>query len=283
LSPISPPNRSASGKARAAMLKRAELDPTTTQPSHLAHEDIKQEPDLFQPRYDSIAYSPGRSETHIAELAKIARRGQELDPVTVAAFGDEWFLIDGHHRLAAYQEAGWTKPIPVNALQSELRGEERITWAVEMTFADNAKNRLNMNTADKVDGAWRAISRKTEQSKAHAKRTFGVSDGTVAAMRRVRDDLEEAGRPAEAFPSWRMAKSELRRLKEDDGEPRDFDQMWDMQKRHIARRLKPVMEMNLSPESLAEALEAYSPGIVQLMAETQGTDRFGFGDDDDDL
>jgi hypothetical protein len=262
---IDPPNRSAIRWEAAQLAAQDAGGSLDSSPDQLDREDIHEAPNLFQPRFDSIAYAPGRSGAHVAELARIAKRGTPLDPVTVVAFGDRWYLVDGHHRLAAYGEAGWAKPVPVRAVGSALRGQERVDWAIALSIADNAKNRLNISTADKADAAWLAIARKADRSKADMVATYGISDGLVADMRRVRGDLEAAGMPPAACTGWRAAKRERDRLRDDagPGAPGDFGEM---RRRQAAKRLQPVMEMRLPPDQLAEALEQFSPGIVEAMA-----------------
>lgn len=262
---IDPPNRAAMRWEVDQLVKLDAGGSLDGAPEHLGRGDIHEAPNLFQPRFDSIAYAPGRSEAHVAELARVVRRGLPLDPVTVASFGDRWYLVDGHHRLAAYTEAGWSKPIPVQALQSPLRGKDRVDWAIGQSIADNAKSRLNISTADKVDGAWLAVARGAAMTKADMVATFGVSDGTVAAMRRTRKSLEAAGVHPAKWPSWRRAQRELAQLSGDgtSSPSRDFG---DMRRRQVAKRLHPVMAMRLPPDQLGEALEQFSPGIVEAMA-----------------
>ena len=61
---------------------------------------------------------------------------------------------------------------------------------------------------------------------------------------------------------WNMAKAELRQLSGKKSGSFDFA---NRQRREAAKRLKGVMDMHLSPGDLAEALEAFSPGIVEAM------------------
>jgi hypothetical protein len=259
------PNRMARPREWKALAKLAKCEPRQDTPVSLPREDIRQMPSVLQPRFDSIAYAPGRSEGHIAELARIAKGGVELDPVTIVAFGNGWYLVDGHHRLAAYEAAGWERPIPVRVLQSDIRGEDRVHWAVHQSVVDNKKSRLNMSNGDKLDNAWLSVATGSSMSKAETARTFGVSDSTVASMRKAKADLEEAGGDPQRMFGWRMAQTELRRLAGDDA-GRGGSDFRERQRREAAKRLKGIMEMRLAPRELADALEAYSPGLVEAMA-----------------
>ena len=261
---IPAPNRAATEQERKHLTKKAALAQQRTDcPDRLAVRDIRQAPNLFQPRFDSIAYAPGRSDGHITGLAQVARAGNELDPITIAAFGAEWFLIDGHHRLAAYAEAGWTKPVPVRALHSDLRGEDRVEWAIQQSYADNKKNRLNLVPADKADGAWAAVARGVKLSIAGTAEMYDVSERTVATMRKVKRELEAFDAHMPSLTSWRRAKGELRSLQDHDAPSTDLSER---RRRILAKRLAPAMGLQVTPGQLAEALEAFEPGIVDAMA-----------------
>jgi hypothetical protein len=43
-----------------------------------------------------------------------------LDPLVVWWGGSRFYLIEGHHRLAAYRTAKWSKPVPVIEFQGTL-------------------------------------------------------------------------------------------------------------------------------------------------------------------
>lgn len=235
-------------------------------PTDLPMALINEEPNLFQPRFESIGFAPGRSEAHVAGLAKTAKRGDPLDPVSVVSFGDKWYLVDGHHRLAAYRQVEWSGDVPVNTLETQLRGDSRITWAIEQSYADNKKNRLSLSSDDKSDGAWRAVARGDALSQAETASTYGVSPRTVGTMRETKKKLEGLNCRTVLMVrlGWRGAKRDLRdREENNDG----LGTSWkEAQQRKLAKRLRGVMDMNPTAKQLAEALEAYSPNIVAEMA-----------------
>ena len=123
------PRRDMAGKERMRLAKLSTTGSRSDTPDVLEIRQIKEMPNVFQPRFDSIWFAPGRSEGHVADLAKIPKAGRSLDPVTVMAFGQHWVLVDGHHRMAAYKEAGGPKAVPVVVLRSDLRGKDRVEWA----------------------------------------------------------------------------------------------------------------------------------------------------------
>lgn len=259
------PDRHRRPQERRRLEKLARRAPRSDSPTHLALDEIHQSQALFQPRYDSIVYAPGRSEAHVAQLARVAQNGSNLDPLKVAAFGNDWYLVDGHHRLQAYEKAGWAKPICVQVLHSDLTGSDRIDWAVRESSHDNKKNRLSMSDTDKMDAAWASVAREDEASISRTAELFGISKRSVATMRSIAQALRAEEVSLALIHSWASAKNEKRRLTDDgDRDGGDFDHEA-KRRRLAARNLKGAMQMNLPPRLLAEVLESYSPGIVEAM------------------
>ena len=260
------PDRQRRPMERRRLEKLARQSPRSDSPTHVQIDKIKQSQAVFQPRFDSIVYAPGRSESHVTQLARIAKRGSPLDPLKIAAFGNDWYLIDGHHRLQAYQQVGWCEPIPVQVLQSDLTGAARVDWAVRESTNDNKKNRLAMSDGDKMDAAWAAVAREDEGSVSETAERYGVSLRSVANMRKVAKTLTEGTVPPVAIHSWSAARREAKRLAgHDEMDRSDFDHDA-KRKRLVARKLKGAMQMNLPPRLLAEVLENFSPGLVDAMA-----------------
>jgi hypothetical protein len=257
------PRRLQAEKERQKLIKKDEKGSRTDTPAVLPLAKLKTVEALFQPRFDSIAYAPGRSEGHVAILSAAAKGNADLDPLMVVAFGQDWYLVDGHHRVEAYRQAGRTDPVPIKVLPSELRGAERVSWAHEASFSDNKKNRLNLSGADKADGAWRAVAAGELGSKSETALKYGVGPSTIANMRQTKKALEGLEADFTNLQSWSAAKRELAWLGGSDGAERSNFQ--ERQKMLLARNLKRAMQMNPAPGMLAAALEAYSPGIVNAM------------------
>ena len=262
---IDTPSPDRNAPAFRKMTKEAAKAPRSDSPASLSREAIHEAPELFQPRFDSVVYAPGRSEAHINKLAGEARAGKPLDPVTVVAFGNRWYLVDGHHRLQAYADAGWAKDIPVKAEHCQVSGPERIEWAIGLSLAENKKDRLPLSDKDKLTRAWQAVARGASGSKSELAGRYGVSDRTIANMRKAANDLEAAGKDVEYIPSWSRAQAELKALVADgDGSGGEFDR--DARTRlELAKRLRPVMDVRARPMLLLEALEAYSPTLLDEM------------------
>lgn len=265
-SDIEVPNYSRNAEAFAAMAREAVVEPRQDQPECLPIEAIMQAPDLFQPRHDSIAYAPGRSEGHISALAKEPKAGRPLDPVTVVDMGGKWFLVDGHHRMQAYRRAKWKREVPVNVVQSNLQAAERVEWAITLSIAENAKAKLGLVEADKMARAWQAVAREAPGSIAGLSKTYGVSERTIANMRKVRATLADAGKDLELTPSWSAANRAFRELEGLQSSGKDWDEA---QRRQVAKRLKSVLEMRPDAAMLLELLEANNPYILEEMLQAK--------------
>ncbi|WP_425661925.1 ParB N-terminal domain-containing protein [Roseobacter sp. EG26] len=69
---------------------------------------IETRPDVFQFRHSEVY------EHHVGDLAKALQSAGGLDALTLWQDPEtgSLVLVDGHHRLAAYQQTGWTKKVP---------------------------------------------------------------------------------------------------------------------------------------------------------------------------
>lgn len=215
---------------------------------------------LFQPRGFSLTMNPGASRKHVETMARAVSRGGALDPLVIAAFGEKWVLIDGHHRRAAYKQAGHANPIRVAVVESTLGGLQRVRWAVGLSVALNSKNKLAMSAEDKFDAAWRLVVDSEELSKKEISAVTHVSDGTVAKMRRVSLALRAAGHrplPLRAM-RWGSARYEYKALHGSMGDNADGQER---RLRLLTKGLSRLITRSLPAALLLEAMEALRPGI----------------------
>src|SRR5262249_12361414 len=64
---------------------------------------------------------PARKGRNIAALKHaFGIQGKPFDPLSVFPAGGRYFVIDGHHRLAAYEAAGWEGLIPIKVFEGSL-------------------------------------------------------------------------------------------------------------------------------------------------------------------
>ena len=92
---------------------------------------------------------------HTLALAQALEDNKKgLDPLVVWWGGSRFYLIEGHHRLAAYRTAKWSKPVPVIEFQGTLE-EARLH-----ALGGNVKDKLRMTGTEKSEAAWKLIKEK---------------------------------------------------------------------------------------------------------------------------
>ncbi len=157
-------------------------------------QDIRERLELFQPRRPGWG-TRTLDTKHVNNLkTRITRKG-ELDPVLVVKLatinpytgeidGDEWVVVDGHHRLEAYRKAKHTEPIRCQWFPGSVRE------AMDASVHRNEKVHLPIDQGDKAEAAWTRTlldwnGTGWRSSKVQVVTLTGSSDGTVATMRRT--------------------------------------------------------------------------------------------------
>ncbi|SFN95487.1 ParB-like nuclease domain-containing protein [Bradyrhizobium sp. Ghvi] len=281
-------------------LKEAEADLVRPEGSdgkpvyaHVPPQDIAERLELFQPRRPG--YGLRKVDTqHVNALAtRITRKG-ELDPVLVVKLGSKWVVVDGHHRIAAYQKLKYKAPIKCEWFAGTVRE------AMDESLRRNEKTHLRVEQADKAEAAWTRTlmdwdGKGWSSSKAQVVTLTGASDGTVAQMRRVvkwhdnyktgvdkhptGEKLFRALGPDLRRHSWNKAKMVLLDLA-----PKE----WDMNDAaaKLARGLVTRMTTKLSedPEVTARALWLYDrdlcPNLVKALQDVMRSEKEAEGDEE---
>jgi hypothetical protein len=162
----------------------------------LALRDIHVADRVFQPRL--IEANRYASEEHIRELARAIRaQGEPLDPLLVVAIGPQFFIVDGHHRHAAYHAVEWDQPVPVEVFSGTL------AQAIDEAIRRNSKNKLSMYKNDKLESAWRLVKAGDHRTVEIMKLTT-VSNRTVATMKKV---LANGGYQVRELPWWEARRA----------------------------------------------------------------------------
>lgn len=220
---------------------------------------VQTDEDTFQPR------GGGLNEAHVAALQDVLRQGGQLDPLCLwedPATG-ALTVADGHHRLEAYLRHGKTKNIPASIYRCDKR------TALLIPIQDNAKARLPLSYVDRANWAWK-LTVEGEQSKATVVASCGISDGTVAQMRRVWRELQAKGE--DAPKTWWEAQ--LLNKGGDDREWSDEERdAWVqglVQRAH--RQFGPALAdiIQRSPEAAAELLERCAGRHLDSMMDCLG-------------
>jgi ParB-like chromosome segregation protein Spo0J len=236
---------------------RSKAAPTSAadRPDTLPLASIVTMPALFQPR--------GEDERHISELVRAIKARGDVEPVIVIQVGDKAVLIDGHHRVAAYGLAKATSAVPVKYFEGTL--EEAVLEAGRA----NSKAKLPMNNQDRQNYAWRLVLMDT-YSKRQIMDAAAVSDGQVAAMRRVKKSLGNAAYDA---PSWWRAQREAKGIAwqeiDDDERERRLEELAQDYADRLSKEFSTKLANN--PEVAARALSIHFgrrlPELARAMEE----------------
>lgn len=161
--------------------------------------DIKTAEELFQYRY-------GIDPSHVTDLAgELTRHPDGLEPVLVWESNAGIILLDGHHRMLAYQKAAWSKPIPVQYSSAETVAEAR-----RLALTANSRNKKAYSKSEKSNGAWGMVCARNEDgttvfSKTVTANSAGVSETQVAVMRRTYEKLRADNEDPARFTDWTAA------------------------------------------------------------------------------
>jgi hypothetical protein len=155
--------------------------------TQLRWQDIKAaKPGVFQWRdAECDRYDKAR---HVSTLMRaLSITGKPLDPLLVFPAGSKFFLIEGHHRHAAYRYADWKDPVPVEVFSGSL------DEACMAALRGNNKDKLPMTRIEKSNAAWRLVL-EDKLSKNEIKELGLVGRTTVGDMRHTRDKIQAAGK-----------------------------------------------------------------------------------------
>jgi hypothetical protein len=142
---------------------------------------------------------------HLDELTRVVKATKKpLDPVVVTAVGSKFYVLEGHHRLEAYQAVRWRRPISVKYF------EGTVTQAQDEALRLNIKDKLALSRGEKFDAAFRMVKRN-EKTYEQIKDITTVSVRTLATMAALLRD-----HPVAKDYTWGRARSLQFPKREDD-------------------------------------------------------------------
>ena len=148
---------------------------------------------VFQPR--TFVENDYEQEQHLRALTEALKRkprgSKWLDPVVIKEIDHYWVCIDGHHRLDAYAKAK-IEFVHVDIFLGTV--DEAVVFAGE----ENNKAKRNLSQQDRLEFAWR-LTTTGIGSKGEVIARSGVSDGTVAKMRRMCRELKKQKRKPDSL------------------------------------------------------------------------------------
>ncbi len=206
---------------------------------------------MFQWR--QFAREPVRSGAHVAELVRALRNGgKPFEALLVFPAGGLYFLMDGHHRLAAYEAADWREPVPVKVFQGSL--DEARVAALE----SNSRDKLPMRGEDKAEAAWRLVKEEKFSKKCLVDLGL-VANGTIGNMRAKWNEIKHA------------LEREIKDVEEDAGDTQLMIMPW-VQARHWKPGERTEEEVDEWREGKIQALvdRLIKTGIAKEMGKNTG-------------
>lgn len=192
----------------------------------------------------------------------------QLEPLLAAEIDGSLFLLDGHHRLWAYQRAG-RDTLPVRAIPMDR------TKAVLLSKLTNCSERsLEMHSEQRRDAAWQYVAVLThrgtrelpqDQSLRTIAGRFGISKDTVSNMLRKLPKVKPKEFPADkcdpgtGFPRWKVVRDwRIQGCDEQlEHQPMTAQQWTQNEAIRVAKKLG-VLETGTTPEAWRLAVRLYA-------------------------
>jgi hypothetical protein len=204
---------------------------------------------------------------HIFDMAKATQNSGALEPILVFPVADKYYVMDGHHRLAAYLTAGWKDDIPTVVFTGSL------DEAIREALRSNSKNKLPMTAKDRTEAAWRLVKQgkpgEWPDSISDIKAMCNVGKGTVDRMRDVWTELlngqygDDKHDPRSL--TWKQAWAKHNGAKKEDF---DYDSWLEERAQNLANDIaRAKLHLAKDIEVTALALEILDPNLpAALMA-----------------
>lgn len=219
---------------------------------------------VFQ-RRDTFGNRHGREE-HVRDLKRAIQDSPEtMEPIDVWWGGDGWYLLDGHHRVLAYESLNFSGSVPVRAIGGSLAD------ALAHVGKANTRNKLPMSLDERNNLAVFYVCLFPQKSHREIAGMSGVGKSNVGNMKKAIDQVIALGHPRESLlgTSWyeiqRMARGAYESNYDRDGEMRKTAN-------EIKQALGPVLgkKPHLKVEALAMALEEISPALYRGLIDWVG-------------
>jgi len=230
---------------------------------------------VFQWRQDARNMVPRHNA--IFDMARaLWDKGDVLPPITVFPVGRNYFVMDGHHRLAAYDTAGWTEAIRVQVFTGSLRDAERAAMKA------NSRDKLPMSKPDKFNAAWRLVKQEYPKDTVPSiADTASIARSTVDNMRAALKKLKTMGVTKEVLKDmpWNAARDKAKGREEWKGVDPDWIKA---EAQKLVKQLsdaKLITQLIKRPQVTALALSMLADGFVEALVAEFG---YGYGEEPED-
>jgi hypothetical protein len=205
----------------------------------------------------------GARDDHIQTLANAIRdTGKPLDPILVFTVGDAFYVVDGHHRMAAYDTAKWRKVIPATVFEGTLEG------AADAGRARNIRDKLPMSRNDKREAAWTLGKRDPLPTREWISSETAVSPSSIDGMRKVLKALKATGVDEETIAGMTYAQALGKMGADDAGETWEYETWKQKEAEKIVKKIEATgigFMLRKDHEIAALALERVHASLVHTL------------------
>lgn len=244
-------------------------------PRSLPLTSLHAEPVVFQHReYDGD--SEWRIYNHVNELVAAIKREptERLDPITVWRCAERWIVLDGHFRLKAYQQFAEEKRTTPKSFKVPCKiftGDLIKAW--EFSVQANKKVVEPLTSTERSNAMWRRVCMSWQDgrwsdSKLDMERLGLVASNTISRMRRALKELigpQGVTKEDAMDMTWLEVITKERDCEADEFTAEDREEYI----QYLANLFRKTFGMfpTNSPEIFAEALERFSPKLMEGLTE----------------
>ncbi len=198
-------------------------------------------------------------ERHMRELIRTLELGRDLAPIVIMKLGKKLFVVDGHHRLAAYAAQGKTT-VPVQHFNGSL--EEAYFKSLDL----NIRDKLPIVRKDKWEAAYRLVKHKMRYE--HSLTWEEIAQRAVVSERLVYKMQATLRENPKAF-EWSWGETLGKAREEGTDYQPGSDDFRDEHARKLADQIMSKVHINLiaNPDITARALAMISEELPRALIE----------------
>lgn len=198
-------------------------------------------------------------EQHMRELMRALELSRNLQPIIVTRLGKKLYVVDGHHRLAAYAALRKSE-VPVVYFKGPL--EEAFLKSLDA----NVRDKLPMTRKDKTEAAFRLVKHKMRH---HKSMTWDEIAERAVVSQRLVYKMQATLRDHPEAREWSWVET-LRNAVNEEGEySPGSDEFRDEHARKLADQIMSKVHINLTanPDITARALAMISEALPRALIE----------------
>ncbi|WP_116654904.1 ParB N-terminal domain-containing protein [Pelagibacterium sediminicola] len=212
---------------------------------------------VFQ-RRDTFGNRRGREE-HIRDLKRAIQDSPgTMEPLDIWWGGDGWYMLDGHHRVLAYESLRFTGNVPVRVITGTL------DEALEHVGRVNTRGKLPMTLEERNSLAVFYVCQFPGKSLREIAAMGGVGKSNVGKMKKAVSKVIDLGHTREELLglSW----YEIQQMARGETES-DYDYEGEMRKltNEIKQAIGPILghKPHMKAEAVTMALQEISPALYR--------------------